>query len=99
MVKTTTILGITFEVYPLEETNFNEAAGVYVIATSEKWLDVGETDKLGSRLENHERKPCWYRNSDNKTILVCFKMINNQQERFNLEKKLREELKPACGEE
>lgn len=98
-MKTTTILGIQFESYPLETTNFNEVSGVYVISTSQKWIDVGETDKLASRLANHERIPCWKRNSNSLTLWVNFKQIGNQQERLDLETKLRNSLNPTCGEE
>lgn len=31
-------------------TLLNEVAGIYVIYTSQNWLDVGETDKLGQEL-------------------------------------------------
>ncbi len=98
MNKTTTISGLQFEIYPLETTNFNDVSGVYVISTSQKWIDVGETDELGSRLGSHERKPCWKRNSDNLTLWVNFRQIDNQQERLDLEAKLRNNLKPVCGD-
>lgn len=93
-----TILNVQFEVYPLESTNFNEVAGVYVISTSQKWIDVGETDKLGSRLASHERRSCWSRNSNNQTLYVNFKQINNQQERIDFESQLRQSLNPTCGD-
>ena len=97
----TTILGVQFESYPLETTKFIEVPGVYVISTSQKWIDVGETDKLASRLANHERKPCWERNSNNLTLWVNFKRIDGQQERLDLEAKLRDNLNPSstCGDE
>lgn len=100
-MKISIILGVRFESYPLESTNFNDVPGVYVISTSQKWIDVGQTDKLASRLANHERKPCWKRNSNNLTLWVNFKRIDSEQERLDLEAKLRQNLKPApiCGEE
>ena len=97
-MQTSMILGVQFECYPLETTKFNEVAGVYVISTSQRWIDVGETDRLGSRLASHERKPCWNRNSNNQTLWVNFKQINNQQERLNFEYKLRQNLNPTCGD-
>lgn len=98
-METTVIMGLQFERYPLETTNFNDVPGVYVISTSRKWIDVGETDKLGTRLANHERKPCWKRNSDNLTLWVNFRRIGNQQERLDLEAKLRSGLRPVCGDQ
>ncbi len=96
---TTDIMGLQFERYELEITKFNDVPGVYVISTSQKWIDVGETNELGTRLANHERKPCWERNSDNLTLWVNFRGIDNQQERLDLEAKLRSELEPVCGDQ
>ena len=98
-METIVILEVQFERYPLETTTFKDVAGVYVISTSQKWVDVGETDKLGSRLANHERRPCWKRNCDNLTLCVNFRQIGNQQERLDLEAKLRSKLNPSCGEQ
>lgn len=97
-METTVIMGLQFERYPLETTKFNDVPGVYVISTSQKWIDVGETDKLGARLATHERKPCWRRNSDNLTLWVNFRRTDNQQERLDLEYKLRSRLRPVCGD-
>jgi len=48
------IEGYQFESdYPLNSTRFNEVACVYVISTGQRWLDVGETDRLGTRLSSH----------------------------------------------
>ena len=98
-METTTIIGLQFERYSLETTNFNNVSGVYVISTSQKWIDVGETEELGTRLANHERKPCWKRNSDNLTLWVNFRKIGNQQERLDLEATLRRRLRPVCGDQ
>ena len=82
----------------METTKFNEVPGVYVITTSQKWIDVGETDKLASRLANHERRPCWNKNSNGFTLWVNFLQIGNLQERLDLETKLRSNLNPTCGD-
>jgi hypothetical protein len=96
-MKITTINGIEFESYPLDTTKFRDVPGVYVISTAQKWIDVGETDKLGTRLANHERIPCWRQNSNLFTLWVNFRRIDSQQERLDLEAELRQKLNPTCG--
>ena len=93
-----TILGLPFDTFRLEGTNFPDNPGVYVITTSQEWIDVGETDKLGQRLAIHERKPCWEKNSNNLTLWVNLKYIENQQERLNLESRIRQNLDFCCGD-
>lgn len=93
-----TILGLEFESYLLESTDFNDVPGVYVITTSEKWIDVGETNKLSSRLGSHERRPCWSRNAEALKLWVNFRRIENEQDRLTLEAKIRLEFNFTCGE-
>jgi hypothetical protein len=94
------IAGYKFEGPWVLGTYFNNVPGVYVIFTSEKWLDVGETDKLGSRInnENHERKPDWVSSSNNLQINIAFLGIDNPNVRLNVESQLRRLLSPVCGE-
>ena len=95
-----TIEGYQFEGgQPLETTRFNEVPAVYVIYTSDSWLDVGETDKLAARLQNHERKECWKRNAGGKSIYVAVLQESSSQKRSAIEAYLREKLNPKCGEE
>jgi len=81
------------------DTNFNEVAGVYVIFTlSNSWLDVGETDKLKSRVANHERKPCWKNHAGGNQIKLAFLHEKNQNRRLEIESALRSSLNPPCGD-
>jgi len=79
---------------------FNDVPGIYVIYTSQKWLDVGETDKLGQRLngENHERKSQWILNSNRLPISIAFLQVDNIALRLVVESRLRQVLSPVCGE-
>lgn len=79
-------------------TSLNDAAGVYVIYTSQNWLDVGEADKLGTRIGSHERKPEWLRNSNGYPIWLAFLAVQNSQQRLQIESELRNSLAPLCGE-
>lgn len=94
----TNINGYQFEQgYPLV-TAFNEVAAVYVIYTTQLWLDVGETDQLGTRIAGHERKPCWLKNAGVLPVYVAVHQEANQQTRQSIESYLRSKLNPTCGD-
>lgn len=95
----TNIVGYQFESgYPLFSTSFNNVACVYVIYTSQQWLDVGETDRLGTRLSGHDRKSCWQNHANNLPIYVAVCQEENQQTRLSVEAFLRLQLNPTCGD-
>jgi len=79
-------------------SSFNEVAGIYVIYTTQSWLDVGETDKLGSRISNHERKKEWYRYAEGLPIWLAFLEVSDSGRRLQIESELRSLLQPICGE-
>lgn len=80
--------------------SFNDVPGIYVVYTSQQWLDIGETDKLGSRIngDNHERKPQWISNSGGLPINIAFLRIDEAKARLDVESQLRLLLAPVCGE-
>jgi len=92
------ISGYNFEGPYSLGTNFSNVPGVYVVYTSQTWLDVGETDGLGDRISNHERKPDWVRNAGNFPIGIAFLNVANSDERLRIESALRLFLNPTCGE-
>ncbi len=96
-MQTVNIGGFMFETYLLN-TKFNDVPGIYVIYTSQKWLDVGETDKIGQRITSHERKDCWIANAGNLPINVAFHYESSQSQRVNIESSLRKTLNPTCGD-
>lgn len=81
-------------------TDFRNVPGVYVVFTNQRYLDVGETDDLGRRIngDNHERKPQWLLNAAGNPISVAFLDVPNQQTRLMIEANLRTSLNPCCGE-
>lgn len=97
-MQTVNINGSTFETYPLN-TNFNDVPGVYVIYTSQKWLDVGETDKLGQRIPTHERRNCWVNNAGGLPINLAFLSVESQAQRLSMESNFRNSLNPTCGDQ
>ena len=96
-MQTVNINGYTFESYSLN-TGFNDVPGIYVIYTSQKWLDVGETDKLGQRIPKHERRNCWISNAGGLPISLAFLYVVSQTQRASIEASLRTALNPTCGE-
>ncbi|NPV82771.1 MAG: GIY-YIG nuclease family protein [Candidatus Aminicenantes bacterium] len=60
-------------------------------------LDVGQAENLHERIVNHDRKDCWKRNCYGQTAYYLAKEYS-EQARLNLEKRIREEHKPPCGE-
>lgn len=97
------LLGYNFEQpYVLRTTSFNNVAAVYVVYTviggRTVWLDAGETDKLGERIPNHERRECWGRNSQGNEIYIAVMQVHDEFSRRNIESDLRNRLLPICGE-
>jgi len=78
---------------------FNRNFGcVYVILNNRNQVvDVGETSDVNSRLINHERKMCWYRNGVGETGLYIY-ISNDQNFRLLLEKLVRAKYRPLCGD-
>lgn len=100
-----TVGGYQFVCIPLAETDFSDVAAIYVIlcvTQDGNWtvLDVGQSDRVGSRIDWHDRKGCWKRNCPGENIRVCVHRMSasTKQEREHVESMLRNLLKPSCGE-
>jgi len=76
-------------------------AGVYVIwcFKGNLWavLDVGESENVVDRINNHDRKDCWLKNCQGITRYSAT-YIFSQQKRLDLENKIRSQERVACGE-
>ncbi|HEY5499832.1 MAG TPA: hypothetical protein VIK20_05555 [Bacteroidales bacterium] len=78
-----------------------DRAGVYAIVCkveSEYFLlDVGESSKLRTRIENNEKKDCWNKNCNGQlTIFVHYAPFLKQQGRILIEQELRDLFHPGC---
>lgn len=96
------LAGIWFE-GPFSSTDqIRNQSGVYVVASAphglglRTWLDVGESGELRDRLDNHDRRGCWFNNSPQGW--VYFIHYCNEAERMRVEQELRRRLNPTCGE-
>ena len=76
----------------------NDFGCVYLILNNNnKVVDVGETSDINSRMINHERKMCWYKNGVGETGLYIY-ISNDQNFRRLLEKLIRNKYNPLCGD-
>lgn len=95
----------TFEgPYPYGMPNLEDRSGVYVIlclGADQKYyvIDVGESATVKTRVENHDRKDCWKRNCSGKLYVAVLYTPNLQQPgRTDIERKIRQQYRPSCGE-
>ena len=62
-------------------------------------IDVGESATVKSRVENHERKECWKRNCAGTLTISVYYTPNLQQEgRLGVEREIRDQFNPPCGQ-
>jgi hypothetical protein len=78
-----------------------DRSGVYAIVckvNGEYFVtDVGESSKLRTRIENHDKKDCWTKNCNGQlTIYVHYTLFLKQPGRILIEKELRELFHPDC---
>ena len=89
------ILGYNFEgpftgIYQLKDQS-----GVYVILDGNgKIIDVGESDEVKTRIENHERESCWKTHGYSSFAVHYTSQVDREQ----IEKQIREVHNPPCGE-
>ena len=78
-----------------------DRSGVYAIVCkveSEYFLlDVGESSKMRTRIENNDKKDCWTKHCNGKlTIYAHYTPFLKQQGRILIEQELRELFQPGC---
>jgi len=83
-----------------DPASLKDQSGVYVIHDCRQGkyyvIDVGETKEVQSRVSNHKRSSCW--NEKSSGTLTYSGLYVNETERMKIEKQLREQYDPACGE-
>ena len=96
MSSTTTVEGSIYDgPYQINNTLFNEVAGVYLIVDiNGSIIDVGETENLKDRIPSHERSLCWNRQGG---VNLWFHHEPNQSQRLYKEKHIRDTFQPVCG--
>lgn len=86
---------------PFSSTNeLENSSGVYVILgrnDSNNWnvVDVGESEDVKTRVQNHDRKSCWERTGYSSLAVAA--SYTNEYNRVKLERELRGFFNPSCG--
>lgn len=76
-------------------------SGVYVAlgrAVDGKWhvLDVGESGNVWERVKTHDRTPCWIKHAHREVAIAAIYVPEAQ--RMLIERELRNQYNPRCGE-
>jgi len=96
--------GYQFEGAYTSSDPLKSISGVYVIwcKTGDNWvvLDVGEASDVKARVSNHERADCWKRNCSG-TIYhsATYTTGLTEEQRRQIEQRIRSETDPPCGKE
>lgn len=91
------LLGYTFQGPYSIDGRFNDVPGIYLILTAarNRVVDVGQTDSLGRRIPNHDRKLDWRQCG---SCELWFHHEASEQTRLAKESQLRATYAPLCGE-
>ena len=84
-------------------SSLEDRSGVYVILDKRSdgyyVIDIGESSKVKTRVENHERTDCWKRIKKVTQYFAVNYTPNKQQEgRKEIEQELRQQYNPPCGD-
>ena len=101
-------MGVTIGNYsfvgPLLSTNeIEDRSGIYAVLHNTgngnyKVIDVGESAGVKSRLDSHDRKPCWLKHcSPIPYYAVHYTPNQHQSGRMDIEQELRRKFQPPCG--
>lgn len=83
--------------------SLKDRAGIYAICDHRldgKWyiLDVGESTRVKTRVENHDRAACWRRNRRGTLgVAVLYTPGWSADQRRALESRIRDYFDPVCG--
>jgi len=90
---------------PVESIDdINDRSGLYAVVCDvdhENFLlDVGESSKLRTRIENHDKKDCWIKHCNGQLkIYIHYTLWSKQLRRILIEQELRELFHPGCKTE
>ena len=93
----------TFEGPYTDTTQLQDRSGVYAIHDrrngSNYLVDVGESAQVKSRVDTHDRKPCWNGNKQGVlTVSVLYTPNAQQAGRMAIEQEIRKQYNPPCGD-
>ena len=88
---------------PFKSTDpIEDKSGIYAVLYYKEGkcylLDVGESSEMKKRLEDHDRKECWEKNSEGAIeYSVYYTPELKEEERKEIETKIRAKYIPPCG--
>ncbi len=93
----------TFDVYTAD-TEFNDVSAVYIFTkrtlSGEIWrharLYIGEAERMGERIKNHEKWPCVNRHGCN---CICVLLVSSSDRRLDIETDLRRGNDTPCNDQ
>jgi len=83
-------------------SDLKKASGVYIVYgnndNGNSWtrIDVGESEDIRTRIESHDREPCWI--GQGFKYIAYAPLHANANERMQIEKAVRAEKKLPCGD-
>lgn len=100
---TITIGNYTFEGPYSNFASLLDRSGIYVILCLKDGkrlvIDVGESATVKSRVEGHDRAPCWRKHCAGTLEVAVYYTPNTQQPgRMQIEQELRKLYQPPCGD-
>ena len=86
------------------DTSFRDVSAVYIFTKrtvannqgSHEFLYIGETGKLGVRIENHEKWNCVNRHGCN---CICVHLVGGEGARLDIETAFRNENETPCNDQ
>lgn len=99
------IYGIDFD-GPCVQHELRDEPGVYIVLdkfddrhgrTMLYCIDVGESDKVYSRVDSHDRRACWNINKQGALAFAVRYTGGNGDDRRQTEQVVRDFLSPPCG--
>ena len=100
-------MGITIGNYNFDgpfaaASSLKNQSGVYAIlgrrSNGDRWIvvDIGESERVRERVENHDRVSCW--NHQGHSHLAAAAHYCAEGQRMSVERALRNQFNPPCGD-
>lgn len=90
---------------PCDANDLRDNPGVYAVldirdaGASYACIDVGESDRVATRVNGHDRKQCWFRNTlGRRAFAVLYTAGHDDSHRRRIEQDVRLSTSPPCGE-
>jgi hypothetical protein len=76
--------------------DLEDLPGVYILYTDKKCLDLGQTSKLASEIDEHLNASSWVKEADREDIFLAFHQEEDREKRLDVVEELRPKLNPVA---